>query len=78
MLFSTMRGVVIVDPARLTPDTFVPPIYIEKAIVNGREQPLGRLAQVSLEQGRTGNSLQRAQLFRARQASLPLHAGELR
>ena len=51
MLFSTMRGVVIVDPSRLVPDTFVPPIYIEKAIVNGREQPLGKLAQVALDRG---------------------------
>jgi ligand-binding sensor domain-containing protein/signal transduction histidine kinase len=51
MLFSTMRGVVIVDPSRLVPDTFIPPVYIEKAIVNGREQPLGGLVQVAHDKG---------------------------
>lgn len=51
MFFSTMRGVVIVDPARLTRDSFVPPVYIEKAIVNGREQPAGNHAGVPLDKG---------------------------
>ncbi len=51
MLFSTMRGVVVVDPARLRSDTFVPPIYIEKALVNGHERPLGIAAKVPLGQG---------------------------
>lgn len=51
MFFSTMRGVVIVDPARLTPDTFVPPVYIEKAIVNGREQGHSKRAAVPLDKG---------------------------
>jgi ligand-binding sensor domain-containing protein len=51
MLFSTMRGVVIVDPSRLVPDTFVPPVYIEKAIVNGSELPLGKPARVALDKG---------------------------
>ncbi len=51
MLFSTMRGVVIVDPARLTSDSSVPPVYIEKAVVNGREQPAAKRAAVSLDKG---------------------------
>jgi ligand-binding sensor domain-containing protein/two-component sensor histidine kinase len=51
MLFSTMRGVVIVDPARLVQDVFVPPVYIEKAIINGREQPSGKPARVALDRG---------------------------
>jgi signal transduction histidine kinase/ligand-binding sensor domain-containing protein len=51
MLFSTMRGVVIVDPARLSADTFVAPVYIEKAIVNRREQPLRQQGIAPLGQG---------------------------
>jgi len=51
MLFSTMRGVVIVDPAHLAADTFVPPVYIEKAIVNGREQAPGGPVSVPLDKG---------------------------
>ncbi len=51
MLFCTMKGVVIVDRSRLTPDTFVPPTYIEKALVNRREQPLGKRVSVTQDQG---------------------------
>jgi ligand-binding sensor domain-containing protein/signal transduction histidine kinase len=51
MLFSTMRGVVVVDPARLAPDTSIPPIYIERAIVNRRERPLGGGAKFPLGEG---------------------------
>ena len=51
MFFCTMRGVVIVDRSRLTNDAFVPPTYIEKAIVNRREQPLGKGVRVAQDQG---------------------------
>ena len=51
MMFSTMRGVVIVDPARLSPDTFVPPVYIEKAIVNGHEEPIAQHGRLPLGEG---------------------------
>jgi len=51
MLFSTMRGVVVVDPARLASDDFVPPVSIERAIVNGHEELLGDHARVPLGQG---------------------------
>jgi ligand-binding sensor domain-containing protein/signal transduction histidine kinase len=38
LLFTSMKGLVVVDPDRIIPDTFVPPVYIEKVILNKKEQ----------------------------------------
>jgi len=51
MLFCSMRGVVVVDPARLAADTFVPPTYIEKVLVNRRDQAPDKRVRVALDQG---------------------------
>jgi len=51
LLFTSMKGLVVVDPDRLVPDTFVPPVYIEKVIVNKQDQPPGRYLQVPLGAG---------------------------
>jgi len=38
LLFTTMRGLVVVDPGRTIPNTtYVPPVYIEKVVVNNKD-----------------------------------------
>ncbi len=37
LLFTSMKGLVAVDPERIVPNTFVPPVQIEKAVLNKRE-----------------------------------------
>jgi signal transduction histidine kinase/ligand-binding sensor domain-containing protein len=51
MLFTSMKGLVVVDPERIVADTFVPPVYIEKVILNQQEQLLGRPAQLPVGAG---------------------------
>jgi signal transduction histidine kinase/ligand-binding sensor domain-containing protein len=51
MLFTSMKGLVIVDPERIVPDTFVPPVLIEKVVLNKQEQPLNQTARVPLGAG---------------------------
>jgi ligand-binding sensor domain-containing protein/two-component sensor histidine kinase len=51
LLFTSMKGLVAIDPDRLPPDTFVPPVYIERVIVNRKDQPPGRYAQLPLGAG---------------------------
>jgi signal transduction histidine kinase len=46
LLFSSMKGLVVVDPDRIVPNTFVPPVYIEKVILNKKEQPPGQYAEL--------------------------------
>jgi ligand-binding sensor domain-containing protein/two-component sensor histidine kinase len=46
LLFTSMKGLVVVEPDRMLPNTFVPPVYIEKVILNKREQPPDQLAQL--------------------------------
>jgi signal transduction histidine kinase/ligand-binding sensor domain-containing protein len=42
MLFSSLKGVVVVAPSRLTSGSYVPPVHIEGVSVNRRKQPLDR------------------------------------
>jgi signal transduction histidine kinase/ligand-binding sensor domain-containing protein len=42
LLFSSLRGVVVVPPSRLTSSTYIPPVHIEGVTVNRRKQPLER------------------------------------
>jgi signal transduction histidine kinase/ligand-binding sensor domain-containing protein len=42
LLFSSLKGVVVVDPRRLTSSTYVPPVHIEGVTVNRRKLPLDR------------------------------------
>ena len=51
LLFTSMNGLVVVEPDRIFPNTFVPPVYIEKAILNKREQPLRQYAELPLGAG---------------------------
>jgi len=40
LLFSSMKGVVIVDPGRLVPGNYVPPVYVESVSINRQKLPL--------------------------------------
>jgi signal transduction histidine kinase/ligand-binding sensor domain-containing protein len=42
LLFSSLKGVVVVAPTRLTSSSYVPPVHIEGVTVNRRKQPLDR------------------------------------
>src|SRR5579884_2323660 len=59
--FSTIRGLIVINPTRLTRNVPPPPVAVEDPIVNGRSEPasrLGRLApgQKNLEFNYTGLS----------------------
>lgn len=51
LLFTSMNGLVVVEPDRIVPNTFIPPVYIEKVILNKREQPLRQYARLPLGSG---------------------------
>jgi ligand-binding sensor domain-containing protein/two-component sensor histidine kinase len=51
LLFSSMKGLVMVDPRRLVANTFLPPVTIEKVVLNKRELPADRSAQMPLGAG---------------------------
>jgi signal transduction histidine kinase len=51
LMFSSMKGVVVVEPDRLKPNTLIPPVYIEKVILNRKEQPVNRYSQLPLGAG---------------------------
>ena len=51
LLFTSMNGLVVIEPDRIAPNTFVPPVYIEKVILNKREQPLRQYAALPLGAG---------------------------
>ena len=42
LLFSSLKGVVVVAPNRLTSSSYAPPVHIESVTVNRRKQPLDR------------------------------------
>jgi signal transduction histidine kinase/ligand-binding sensor domain-containing protein len=51
LLFTSMKGLVVVDPERIVPNTFVPPVHIEKAVLNKREFSPGTNAELPLGAG---------------------------
>ncbi len=51
LLFTSMNGLVVVEPDRISPSTFVPPVYIERAMLNKREQALRHYAELPLGAG---------------------------
>jgi signal transduction histidine kinase len=46
LLFTTMKGVVVVQLDRPGANTFVPPVYIDKVIINKQEQAVNRYVQM--------------------------------
>jgi len=51
LLFTSMKGLVAIDPDRLVANASVPPVYIEKVILNRKEQPVDGHAQLPLGAG---------------------------
>lgn len=51
LLFTSMKGVVVVDPGRLTSNRFVPPVHIESVSVNKQLQPAGGELRLPLGAG---------------------------
>jgi ligand-binding sensor domain-containing protein/two-component sensor histidine kinase len=51
LMFSTMNGVVVVDPKRLTTNQFVPPVYIEQVTINKEDQKTDQELQLPLGLG---------------------------
>jgi signal transduction histidine kinase/ligand-binding sensor domain-containing protein len=47
LLFTSMKGLVVVEPEKIVPNTsYVPPVYIEKVIVNKKELPPDRYVKL--------------------------------
>jgi len=51
LLFTSMKGLVAIDPDRMVPNASVPPVYIEKVMLNRKEQPVDGHAQLALGAG---------------------------
>ena len=51
LLFTTMKGVAVVDPNHLTSNRFVPPVHIESVSVNRRPQSSGQQPRLPLGAG---------------------------
>ncbi len=51
MLFSSLKGVVVVAPNRLTSNSYIPPVHIESVAVNRRKQPLEHGASLPVGAG---------------------------
>ena len=51
LLFCSLKGVVIVDPRRLYSSTLIPPVEIEKVVINKQEQLSSSAPQVPLGAG---------------------------
>jgi ligand-binding sensor domain-containing protein/signal transduction histidine kinase len=46
LLFTSMKGLVVVEQDRLIPNAFVPPVHIEKVVLNKQEQSPDKYAQL--------------------------------
>ena len=51
LLFTSMKGLVVIEPDRIRSNNFISPVYIEKVILNKKEQPPNREAQLPLGAG---------------------------
>lgn len=51
LLFCTLQGLVIADPTRLTASAFVPPVYVERLLINKEPQPTNGESYVPLGAG---------------------------
>lgn len=40
LLFCTLQGLVVAEPTRLTASAFVPPVYVERVLINKEPQPV--------------------------------------
>jgi len=67
LLFTSLKGVVVVDPSRLTSSSYVPPVHIEGVTVNRQKQPLDREPSLPAGRGRGSDRLRRAELSESRE-----------
>jgi signal transduction histidine kinase/ligand-binding sensor domain-containing protein len=51
LMFCSLKGVVVVDPSRLYSSNLVPPVQIEKVLINKQEQLVGNSSQTPLGSG---------------------------
>jgi signal transduction histidine kinase/ligand-binding sensor domain-containing protein len=51
LLFCTLQGLVIADPARASTSEFVPPVYVENVLINKQAQPLNGESAAALGAG---------------------------
>ena len=51
LMFSSMKGVVVVSPSQIGSSNFIPPVYIESATINKQKQPLNRESRLPLGVG---------------------------
>ena len=51
LLFCSMKGVVVVDPRRLYSSSLIPPVQIEKVVINKQDQLINRDSQMPLGAG---------------------------
>jgi signal transduction histidine kinase/ligand-binding sensor domain-containing protein len=51
LLFGSMQGLVVAEPRRVSSSTFIPPVYVEKVLLNRQEQKLDRESRVPLGGG---------------------------
>ncbi|MGB7759689.1 MAG: two-component regulator propeller domain-containing protein [Bryobacteraceae bacterium] len=51
LLFTSMNGLVVVEPDKIFPNALVPPVYIENAILNKRERPLRQYVELPVGAG---------------------------
>ena len=51
LLFCTLKGVAVVEPGRLVPNSLIPPVYIESVDINKQPEPTGRYAKIPAGNG---------------------------
>jgi signal transduction histidine kinase/ligand-binding sensor domain-containing protein len=51
LLFCTLQGLVIADPARAATSEFIPPVYVENVLINKQAQPLSTESAAALGAG---------------------------
>jgi hypothetical protein len=51
LLFCSLKGLVVVDPAHLSSNTYAPPVHIEQVLVNKQARATGRYVEISPGKG---------------------------
>ena len=51
LLFCSLKGLVVVDPAHLSSNTYAPPVHIEKVLINKQVRPAGRYVKIPPGEG---------------------------
>jgi hypothetical protein len=47
LLFCSLKGLVVIDPSVSFTNTVLPPVHVEKVLINKRPQPVDRLAEIA-------------------------------